>query len=222
MHDRIKPPKPQNGYPGYDVLSKSSGPSWNEQTRRVIARRISVDREPRFFSREEFETVNAIAARLVPQPASRPPIPVALLVDRTLHEGNSDGYRVPGMPREGEAWRHGLRALDAEAQAAYGGRFHTLAESAQVSLLEHMERGELHGPEWGSMRPADFFKRRMAQDVVLAYYSHPTAWSEIGWGGPASPRGYVRLDFDERDPWEAAEADGANDVTVRRANRHVG
>ena len=23
----------------------------------------------------------------------------------------------------------------------------------------------------------------------------PTAWSEIGWGGPASPRGYVRMDY---------------------------
>ena len=54
--------------------------------------------------------------------------------------------------------------------------------------------------------PSDaFFKMRMAHDIVLAYYAHPTAWSEIGWGGPASPRGYVRMDFDERDSWEAAE-----------------
>jgi len=125
------------------------------------------------------------------------------------------------MPREGEAWRLGLQALDAEAKAAHGARFHTLAEAAQQSLLQQMERGELRGPEWGSMRSEDFFKRRMGRDVVLAYYAHPTAWSEIGWGGPASPRGYVRLDFDERDPWEAAEASGADDVTARQVNRHV-
>jgi hypothetical protein len=43
-------------------------------------------------------------------------------------------------------------------------------------------------------------------DVINAYYAHPTAWSEIGFGGPASPRGYVRLDAGRRDPWEAAEA----------------
>jgi hypothetical protein len=221
MHDRTKLPQPQSRYPDYDVLSKSSGPSWNEQTRRVIARRVSVDPKPSFFNSEEFETVNAIAARLVPQPASRPPIPVASLVDRKLHEGNSDGYRVPGMPREGEAWRLGLRALDAEAEAAHGGRFHTLSETLQDSLIGRMERGELHRPEWGSMRPADFFKRRMTRDIVLAYYAHPTAWSEIGWGGPASPRGYVRLGFDDRDPWEAAEASGADEPDVRRINRHV-
>jgi hypothetical protein len=221
MHDRTEFRRRQSRYPGYDVLSKRNGPSWNEQTRRVIARRLSIDRGPIFFSTEEFETVNAIAARIVPQPATRPAIPVASLVDRKLHKGISDGYRVPGMPREGEAWRLGLRALDAEAEAAHGARFHMIAESAQQSLLQQMQRGELHRPEWGSMRPADFFKRRMARDVVLAYYAHPTAWSEIGWGGPASPRGYVRLDFDERDPWEAAEATGVSDVTARQVNSHV-
>jgi hypothetical protein len=221
MHDRTKLPQPQSRYPDYDVLSKRDGPSWNEQTRRVIARRVSVDPKPPFFNAEEFETVNAIAARIVPQPGWRAPIPVALLVDRKLREGTSDGYRVPGMPREGEAWRHGLRALDAEAQAAHGGRFHTLSETLQDSLIGRMERGELHRPEWGSMRPADFFKRRMTRDIVLAYYAHPTAWSEIGWGGPASPRGYVRLGFDDRDPWEAAEASGADEPDVRRINRHV-
>lgn len=221
MHDRTKPLRPQGRYPGYDVLSKRNGPSWNEQTRREIARRLSVDREPRFFSREEFETVTAIAARVVPQPGSHPTIPVAALVDRKLHEGISDGYRIPGMPREGEAWRLGLQALDAEAKAAHGARFHTLAATAQESLLQQMERGELRRAEWGSMRSADFFRRRMGRDVVLAYYAHPTAWSEIGWGGPASPRGYVRLDFNERDPWEPAEASGADDVAARRVNRHV-
>jgi hypothetical protein len=56
---------------------------------------------------------------------------------------------------------------------------------------------------------------------VFAYYAHPTAWSEIGWGGPASPRGYVRLDFNERDPWEAAETGSSDDPSVKWINRHV-
>jgi hypothetical protein len=61
----------------------------------------------------------------------------------------------------------------------------------------------------------------MAHDIVLAYYAHPSAWSEIGWGGPASPRGYVRLDFNDRDPWEAVEVGSDDDAAVRRINRHV-
>jgi hypothetical protein len=202
-------------------LSKRTGPSWNEATRRVITGRLAIDQKPHFFSVSEFQTVNAIAARIVPQAPARAPVPVASLIDRKLHQGASDGYRVAGMPRERDAWRLGLRALHVEAEKAYGGDFHSLAEGLQDHLLSRMQRGELCAPEWGSMRPKDFFVKRMAHDIVFAYYSHPAAWSEIGWGGPASPRGYVRLDFNERDPWEAAEADGADDQRARRINRHV-
>ena len=62
----------------------------------------------------------------------------------------------------------------------------------------------------------------MAHDIVRAYYAHPTAWSEIGWGGPASPRGYVRMGFDERDPWEAAEVKAGDVANARQKNRRVG
>jgi hypothetical protein len=27
----------------------------------------------------------------------------------------------------------------------------------------------------------------------VAFYSHPWAWNEIGFGGPAYPRGFMRL-----------------------------
>jgi hypothetical protein len=62
----------------------------------------------------------------------------------------------------------------------------------------------------------------MAHDIVVAYYAHPTAWNEIGFGGPASPRGYVRMGFDKRDPWEAAEEKSGREDDTRRRNRHVG
>jgi hypothetical protein len=63
---------------------------------------------------------------------------------------------------------------------------------------------------------------RSATASVSAYYGHPTAWSEIGFGGPASPRGYVRMNFDRRDPWEAAEAKPGLEIEAARENAHVG
>ncbi len=209
-------------YPGYDVLAKRNTPSWNEQTRRVIDRRLATPREPRFFSPDEFATVEALAARIVPQPSDRPPIPVAALVDAKLLEDKQDGYRGEGMPRPREAWRRGLGALDAEAQAAYGAPFRALAADAQERLIEQMRHGELHGPAWGGMPPRTFCTQRVMSDIVHAYWSHPTAWNEIGWGGPASPRGYVRTGYDERDPWEAAQATNGDTEAARRKNRHVG
>src|SRR4051794_31025367 len=104
-------------YPGYDVLDKRYTPSWNEQTRRVVERRLAVHDEVLFFTPSEFETVCAIAARIVPQQHAVEEIPVAALVDHKLHQGISDGYRLAGMAREGEAWRIGLAAIDAESKA---------------------------------------------------------------------------------------------------------
>lgn len=207
-------------YPGYDVLSKRTTPSWNEQTRRVVDNRLAVPRSPRFFSEQEFATVDALAAQIVPQPNHRPPIPVAALIDAKLLADVQDGYRPPELPRERVAWSQGLGALDAEAHAAHGKAFRDLPATAQHTLLTRMEQGALKCPEWGSMPAEVFFKKRVLRDIVLAYWSHPTAWSEVGWGGPASPRGYVRMGYDERDPWEAAEAHDEPAVAERK-NRHV-
>lgn len=71
-------------YPGYDVLNKRHTPSWNEVTRRVIDQRLSISREPSFFTQDEWLTINAICDRIVPQPKDRPPIPVAALVDEKV------------------------------------------------------------------------------------------------------------------------------------------
>jgi hypothetical protein len=203
----LSPSRRKPRYPDYDVLAKRDTPSWNEKTREIIARRLRLGaQQPKFFSAAEFSTVVAIAVRIVPQPDGRPPIPVAALVDEKLHIERADGFRRAGMPKEGEAWRIALRALDVEAKAAHGKAFRHLDAAAQDALLRRMEKGELEAGAWQGLSPAELFIHRIGRDLVYAYYSHPSAWSEIGWGGPASPRGYVRMDFDERDPWEAVEA----------------
>jgi hypothetical protein len=56
------------------------------------------------------------------------------------------------------------------------------------------------------------------RDVVAAFYSHPWAWNEIGFGGPAYPRGHARLGVGLRDGWEADEefsVDPVVDVPAR-------
>lgn len=210
-------------YPGYDVLTKRHTPSWNEQTRRAIDRRLAVPREPRFFTTTEWQTLQAICERIMPQPKHRPPVPLAAHVDEKLLLDRADGYRFATLPRQGEAWRRGLAALDAEARAAHGGRrLHELDTAAQDALLRAAQAGRLVGPAWGGMPSDLFFAARVLHDIASAYYAHPTAWNEIGWGGPASPRGYVRLGFDRRDFWEAAEAKPGQAAKARRANSHVG
>lgn len=208
-------------YPGYDVSAKRHTPSWNEATRRAIDLRLSLPRTPNFFSEEEWLTLSALCERIVPQPKDRPPIPVPGMIDHKLTQNMLDGYRNYKLPPLREAWRRGLHATDVEAETRHGGRFHVISIAEQNALLKQMQDGELKSQAWGDMPCQLFFKERMVHDIVSAYYAHPTSWNEIGFGGPASPRGYVRMGFNKRDSWEAVEAKPGEEEEAQRKNRHV-
>ena len=208
-------------YPGYDVLAKRHTPSWNEVTRRGIDQRLALPRSPRFFTEHEYQTLAAVCDRIVPQPKTRPPVPLPAMVDDKMARNLTDGYRDARMPQMRAAWRCGLRALDAESRDRNGAPFHELSAGERHALLVLMEKGDLRNPAWGGMPSSLFFRERLAKDIISAYYTHPTAWNEIGFGGPASPRGYVRMGEDKRDPWEAAEAKPGHEDEALQKNRHV-
>lgn len=208
-------------YPGYDVMNKRQGPSWNEPTRRAVDERLALAPEPRFFSQDQWRTLNAVCARILPQPLSRPPVPVAALVDGKVFGRRGDGYRDARLPPLQQAWRIGLAALDAEALGHYQQPFARLAAYRQDALLDAMQRDELKDSAWCGMPAALFFSQRLVHDITAAYYAHPTAWNEIGFGGPASPRGYVRLDSGKRDAWEPAEATPQRPDKALELNRRV-
>jgi len=211
-------------YPGYDVLNKRNSVSWNEQTRAVIDRRMAIDRNKhRYFSEREWPTIRAVCDRIVPQPPDRThPVPLAAMVDEKLSIDVGDGYRNARLPPMREAWRRGLAAIDAEAKARHGRRFHELDETRQDDLLSAIQRGEVREKAWRDLPAELFFKQRLLHDIVSSYYAHPAAWNEIGFGGPASPRGYVRMNFDRRDPWEASEARPGREEKARAENARVG
>ena len=212
----------ESRYPGYDVLAKRDTPSWDDTTRRVVDQRLAISDDPLFLTTLEWQTLVAICGRIVPQPQDRAHIPVAAFIDRKLKSNSGDGFRNAKLPPLREAWRTGLAALAAEAQQAYGLRFHEVNDVEKDDLLRQCQAGKLHHPGWRGMPPKLFFESRLITDILHAYYSHPTAWSEIGFGGPASPRGYVRMQFDRRDPWEAAEVKNGDVERARRENARVG
>jgi hypothetical protein len=191
-------------YPGYDVLAKRDTVSWNDATRRAIDERLHDVPPRRFFTEDEWATVWAICDRIVPQrPGPLTPVPIPAFIDRKMHENLGDGMQEAGLPSMQECWRRGLRALDDEARLRFGDRFRDLPVGRQETVLERLQAGDTRSPEWAGMSPAHFFKSRVLHDIVTFYYGHPAGWNEIGFGGPAAPRGYVRMGFNRRDPWEA-------------------
>ena len=193
-------------YPGYDVLAKRDTPSWDPITRQVVDERLATPLQPRFFDQPQWAAIVTLCHGVVVQPADREPVPVAAMLDARLFENQGDGWRDARLPRLRDAWRIGLAALDAESRAAHGVVLAQLEPDQRMALIAAMQRGELHDAGWQGMPPELFFSERVLHDLYGAYYSHPAAWSEIGFGGPANPRGYVRLNKDRRDPWEAVEA----------------
>ncbi|MDZ4307707.1 gluconate 2-dehydrogenase subunit 3 family protein [Allopontixanthobacter sp.] len=192
-------------YRGYDVLHKQDTPSWNEQTRKVILERLQQVPPRRFFTAEEWLLLEALCESLLPQP-DRPtdPVPIAPWIDDRLHRGERPGFRYADMPSDDVAWRKGLRGIEEESRMLFGQSFAALAPDEKDEVLRRICRGEVRGQAWSALPPARFFYAAL-KEVIAIYYAHPAAWSEIGFGGPASPRGYVRLGMNEVDPWEGRE-----------------
>lgn len=192
-------------YPHYDVLSKWESPSFDDKTRSVLTQRLVAVPARHFFSEPEWTLLDAIVSRVLPQPDRPEPIPIVPWIDDMLHRGRGEGFRHDNMPTMPEAWRRGLAAIDAEARKRHGKGFADLDDTARDAVLETIAHDEADAALWQGLPAQRFFIDILVKTAAGVYYSHPSAWSEIGFGGPASPRGYVRLDFDARDPWEAKE-----------------
>ena len=193
-------------FENYDVLSKRDSVSWNDVTRDVVDARLSATPSRSFFSPSEWRTVEALAATLLPQDDREygKQIPIAPAIDATLAKNEGNGYRFDGVPPLQDAWHIGLECIDDESSLRYHQPFADLGERKRIELLRAVQQGDVRHESWRSIPPQRFFAEVLGK-VVAAYYAHPNAWNEIGFGGPASPRGYVRLGFDQRDPWEAEE-----------------
>ena len=68
----------------------------------------------------------------------------------------------------------------------------------------HDGKPEAAADIWKKMSVHRFWQMIMG-DAIDAYYAHPWAWDEIGFGGPAYPRAYTRLERGEPEPWEVEE-----------------
>jgi hypothetical protein len=200
-------PRAQPGYyPGFSTLSQKD--FWDEATRRIVLARVDKISPIRFFSSEEAQLMTAVCGRILPQDDRDElrKIPIVNYIDERLYADRLDGYRYDHMPSDQEAHRLGLRAIAEVAQHMLGKPFLELQPIEQESVLETLHEGQPPAAHsiWQQM-PVQPYWLLLVSDVVGAYYAHPYAWDEIGFGGPAYPRGYMRLENGEPEPWEVKE-----------------
>jgi hypothetical protein len=195
-------------YPSFNVLDKRDGPDWDAQTRDAIRRRLTEVPPIRFFSSAEATLLQAIVDRIVPQrdsdAASR--IPIVPWIDEKLHHDRRDGYRYEDVPPQRDAWRAGLASIEETTRLLRGCAFGMLTAVQQDEVLDRVARGDVPPQAWRVVPPRRFFRDVLCVSVVKIYYAHPSAWNEIGYNGPSSPRGHVRIWLGGVDPWEAQES----------------
>lgn len=193
-------------YPGFSTLKQQR--FWDAATRQTVVDRVENVPRLRFFRPEQARLLEEICARILPQDDrdEAHKIPIVPWIDDRLFEDKHDGYRFESMPPDREAYQLGLQAIEEIAQHLHDSPFRDIGAREQDKLLETLHDGCPPAAQeiWKQM-PVHRFWMLLVQDCITFYYGHPWAWDEIGFGGPAYPRAYMRLEHGEPEPWEKPE-----------------
>ncbi|MGH9122262.1 MAG: gluconate 2-dehydrogenase subunit 3 family protein, partial [Acidimicrobiales bacterium] len=173
---RGQTPGGKGRFPGFDTVAQAG--RWDDVTAGVVLARLAPSPDYSFFTPVEQACADVLFDRLLAQNGD-PKVPVLQLVDQRLALDMTDGWFYEGMPEDREAWRLTLAALDEESLARAGAVFAALDLAAQGALLQSIVDAE----EWRGW-PAGHVWSLWSRYACAAFYSHPWAWNEIGFGGP--------------------------------------
>ncbi|WP_046246298.1 gluconate 2-dehydrogenase subunit 3 family protein [Hymenobacter terrenus] len=190
-------------YPSGTVRALLGTEHVSEATRAALQARLQAPAyEPQFLAPETFALLEAVAARLFPQPDRlEQSIPLAPAVDQRLAEGRADGWRYDALPPDREAYRLGLGGIQEIAQSRFQADFTTLSPAQQDAALQLLANGNPPGTTWQTLDAGRFFEELMAE-LTETYYAHPLAQEEIGYAGMADLPTWTRIGLDEREPRE--------------------
>lgn len=189
----------QNRFPGFDATAQWR--HWDPATAGSVLARLGPPQPIRYFTPDEHATAHVLCTRLL---ALEPdcPVDVVAMIDARLAERETDGWHYEDMPEDGEAWRQSLAGLKADAIDRYQLPFAELTADRCDTLVGRVR--ELGSKPWHDL-PAGHVWSLWTRYACTAFYGHPYAWNEIGFPGPAYPRGYKNLGTDSREPYEVAD-----------------
>ncbi|NQX37178.1 gluconate 2-dehydrogenase subunit 3 family protein [Herbiconiux sp. VKM Ac-2851] len=200
-------------FPGFDVMTRSR--EWDDATRATVHSRLHSLPAIRFFTREEEATAKCLLDRLVGQHDANGDVTVDLvrMVDARLAEDQTDGWHYDTMPTDEDAWRQSLAALDDDARAAHDEAFADLDRDRQRAVIEAVRT--CTDERWHDLPPRAVWSL-WTRYAATAFYSHPAVWNEIGFSGPAYPRGYKNLGVGRLEPSEVHDVNPGDDPLRRQ------
>jgi hypothetical protein len=186
-------------FPGFDPAAQAT--HWDPVTAGVVLGRLGRPPDIRYFTPAQEATATALCDQLLGQDSARI-VPVTAMIDARLAEAQTDGWRYADLPEDGQAWRDSLGYLDADARAKFGSGFAELTAADQRAVIQAVQ--DLGSGEWHGLNAAHIWSL-WTRYACTAFYSHPAAWTEAGFPGPAYPRGYKNAGIDRREPFEVAD-----------------
>ena len=191
-------------YPSGTVRALLDTPHVSEATRAAVQARLDAPAAyaPQFLAPETYTLLEAVAARLFPQP-DRPEQPIALApaVDQRLAEGRADGWRYDALPPDREAYRLGLGGIQEIAQVQFQVDFGALTTEQQDAVLQTLATGTPPGAIWATLDAGRFFEEMLAE-LTETYYAHPLAQEEIGYVGLADLPSWTKIGLNEKEDRE--------------------
>jgi len=206
---RAAPGPGQGRFPGFDALDQSQ--HWDPVTTGVVLSRIGMAPDIRFFTPAEQAVATTLCDHLLDQQDNRRDearVPVVNLIDARLAEQQTDGWHYHDMPQDSQAWRDTLAALDQDATDRFGAGFASCSSDHQVTLIQAVQ--DLGSDLWRGLSAKHVWSL-WTRYACTAFYAHPSAWNEIGFPGPAYPRGYKNPGIDTREPFEVRDARPGDD-----------
>ena len=218
-HHHAVTPQNRGRFPGFDVLAQAEG--WDQVTAGVVLARLALPTMLSFFTADEVAVAAPLLDLLLAQD-SDPKVPVVALIDSRLATDETDGWHYDDMPEDGQAWRATLAALDDDARTRYGTGYAELGTARQARLLQDVQDLADVGDTWHGW-PASHVWSLWTRYACTAFYSHPWAWNEMGFSGPAYPRGYLNPGVNARESYEVPDHRDTDPVPfatrVERARR---
>jgi hypothetical protein len=177
--------------------------AWDDHTREIVFKRLNPVTNLQHLDRYETEIFTSITAVLIDDQRTEILSYISSNLDQHLQSKIGESQRKTEIPTEAVLIRKGLAAIAETAKNDYGKKFHELTLVERQTMLGKLERQEYpNSGLWQEIPQKELFKKLLGY-AVDGYYSHPVVWSEIGYAGPAYPRGYVRTELNLTDPWEA-------------------
>lgn len=195
------PMKDHIQYPTFDVMEESK--SWDAHTRSIVYARLVREHAYGYLTPVEAETLRTWTSLLMDDHRGEITQYIISHIDQVLLENKGEGHRKFGIPPIRTLLRQGLKAINETGWFVNSQPFFQLEESNQRSIMLHISDGTYPPTKSWEGIPQKALFQKLLQLSVEAYYAHPTVWSEIGFGGPAYPRGYALNSPDQLDAWEA-------------------